>query len=113
MLVHGGLWATLTKPAKQQNVALSTLQPAAAAALQVYDKMMAAGFHPTATTYTALISAYCRADQLDKALEVGPYPCRSVQHPASLGEVELPPLMSPQVALPQVAGGPHVHLDIS
>ncbi len=58
----------------QPNLALSNLLPGAAAALQVYDKMMAAGFHPTATTYTALISAYCRADQLDKALEVGPTP---------------------------------------
>ena len=82
MLVHGGLWYTLPKPAKQQDLALSTLPQITAAASQVYDKMMAAGFHPTATTYTALISAYCRADQLDKALEVGPTPAAqcSIQH---------------------------------
>ena len=110
MLVHGGLWHKLPRPAKQQELALNILLPAAAA-LQVYDKMMAAGFHPTATTYTALISAYCRADQLDKALEVGPTPAAqcSIQHLSS----RAPALLFLQVALLQVASGPHVHPDIS
>jgi len=36
--------------------------------LQVYEMMSLRGFSPTATTYTALISAYGKADQLDNAL---------------------------------------------
>lgn len=32
--------------------------------------MLRLGFAPTATTYTALISSYGKAGQLDKALEV-------------------------------------------
>lgn len=35
---------------------------------QVFDIMTARGFTPTATTYTALISAHAKADRLDHAL---------------------------------------------
>lgn len=35
---------------------------------QVFDIMSARGFAPTATTYTALISAHAKADRLDHAL---------------------------------------------
>ena len=38
--------------------------------MQVYDRMVACGYAPTATTYTALISAYGKAGQLDNALQV-------------------------------------------
>ena len=40
------------------------------ATVQVYDRMVQSGFRPTATTYTALISAYGKAGQLDNALDV-------------------------------------------
>ena len=40
------------------------------AMVQVYDRMVQSGFRPTATTYTALISAYGKAGQLDNALDV-------------------------------------------
>ena len=36
----------------------------AEAALQVYDRMLADGSHPSATTYTALISAYGKAGKV-------------------------------------------------
>lgn len=36
--------------------------------LQVFARMMALGYVPTSTTYTALISAYGKAGQLDSAL---------------------------------------------
>ena len=37
--------------------------------MQVYARMMALGYVPTSTTYTALISAYGKAGQLDSALD--------------------------------------------
>lgn len=39
-------------------------------ALRIYERMLAAGAQPTATTYTALISAYGKNGQLDKALQI-------------------------------------------
>ena len=36
----------------------------------MYERMLAAGAQPTATTYTALISAYGKNGQLDKALQI-------------------------------------------
>lgn len=39
-------------------------------AAQVYERMLAAGIKPSATTYTALISAYGRSGQVEKALEI-------------------------------------------
>ena len=38
--------------------------------MQVYDRMQEESLEPTATTYTALVSAYCKSDDLDAALEV-------------------------------------------
>ena len=38
-------------------------------ALRIYERMLQAGAQPTATTYTALISAYGKNGQLDKALD--------------------------------------------
>lgn len=38
---------------------------------QVYDRMQAKGLEPTATTFTALVSAHCKSDNLQAALEVG------------------------------------------
>ena len=38
--------------------------------LQVYEQMQEQGLDPTATTYTALVSAHCKSDNLDAALEV-------------------------------------------
>ena len=40
--------------------------------LQVYEQMQEQGLDPTATTYTALVSAHCKSDNLDAALEVQP-----------------------------------------
>ena len=40
--------------------------------LQVYERMQEQGLDPTATTYTALVSAHCKSDNLDAALEVHP-----------------------------------------
>jgi pentatricopeptide repeat domain-containing protein 1 len=40
-----------------------------ARALAVYARLLAAGLRPTGTTYTALISAYAKGGQLDRALE--------------------------------------------
>lgn len=37
---------------------------------QVYDRLVNAGYEPTATTYTALISSYGKAGRLDEALGV-------------------------------------------
>jgi pentatricopeptide repeat protein len=37
--------------------------------LQVYQKLLESGLQPISTTYTALISAYGKAGQLDKALD--------------------------------------------
>lgn len=37
--------------------------------VQVYQKLLDAGLQPISTTYTALISAFGKAGQLDKALE--------------------------------------------
>jgi pentatricopeptide repeat domain-containing protein 1 len=37
--------------------------------LQVYQKLLEAGLQPISTTYTALISAYGKAGQLDNALD--------------------------------------------
>ena len=37
---------------------------------QVYDRMQERGLQPTATTYTALVSAYCKSDNLEAAMEV-------------------------------------------
>jgi pentatricopeptide repeat protein len=37
--------------------------------LQVYQKLLDAGLQPISTTYTALISAFGKAGQLDKAME--------------------------------------------
>ena len=39
-------------------------------ALKVYERMLRAGADPTATTYTALISAYGKNGQLDRALQI-------------------------------------------
>lgn len=39
-------------------------------ALKVYERMLTAGALPTATTYTALISAYGKNGQLDRALQI-------------------------------------------
>jgi pentatricopeptide repeat protein len=39
-------------------------------ALRIYERMLAAGAQPTATTYTALISAYGKNGQLEKALQI-------------------------------------------
>ena len=39
-------------------------------ALRIYERMLQAGAQPTATTYTALISAYGKNGQLDKALQI-------------------------------------------
>ena len=39
-------------------------------ALRVYKRMLAVGAQPTATTYTALISAYGKIGQLDRALQI-------------------------------------------
>ena len=39
-------------------------------ALKVYERMLTAGAQPTATTYTALISAYGKNGQLDRALQI-------------------------------------------
>jgi len=38
--------------------------------VQVYERLVSAGYEPTATTYTALISSYGKAGRLDEALEV-------------------------------------------
>ena len=38
--------------------------------VQVYERMQAQGLEPTATTYTALVSAHCKSDNLTAALEV-------------------------------------------
>lgn len=40
--------------------------------VQVYKRMQEQGLDPTATTYTALVSAHCKSDNLDVALEVHP-----------------------------------------
>lgn len=37
---------------------------------QVYERMLRSGYIPTSTTYTALISSYGKAGQLDRAIEV-------------------------------------------
>ena len=37
-------------------------------ALQVYERMLAEGTHPTATTYTALISAYGKTGKVSHPL---------------------------------------------
>lgn len=39
---------------------------------QVYERMQEQALAPTATTYTALVSAHCKSDNLDAALEVPP-----------------------------------------
>ncbi len=39
-------------------------------ALRVYKRMLAVGAQPTATTYTALISAYGKIGQLERALQI-------------------------------------------
>ena len=39
-------------------------------ALKIYERMLGAGAQPTATTYTALISAYGKNGQLNKALQI-------------------------------------------
>lgn len=39
-------------------------------AMQLYDRMISAGIKPSATTYTALISAHGKLGQVDKALVV-------------------------------------------
>ena len=38
--------------------------------MQVYARMQEQELEATATTYTALVSAYCKSDDLDAALEV-------------------------------------------
>jgi len=38
--------------------------------VQVYERMQEQELEATATTYTALVSAYCKSDDLDAALEV-------------------------------------------
>jgi len=38
--------------------------------MQVYERMQEQELEATATTYTALVSAYCKSDDLDAALEV-------------------------------------------
>ena len=37
--------------------------------LQVYQRLLEAGLQPISTTYTALISAYAKGGQLDRALD--------------------------------------------
>ncbi len=38
--------------------------------MQVYERMQEQELEATATTYTALVSAYCKSDDLDAALEL-------------------------------------------
>ena len=49
-------------------------------ALRVYKRMLAVGAQPTATTYTALISAYGKIGQLERALQIFQVSCRRAHH---------------------------------
>lgn len=62
-------------------------------ALRIYERMLAAGAQPTATTYTALISAYGKNGQLDKALQifqVRPSAAPGATHPPPLAGAGIP-----------------------
>ena len=49
---------------------LSSLRNGLLFGMQVYARMQEQSLEPTATTYTALVSAHCKSDDLDAALEV-------------------------------------------
>ena len=58
------------RPAPPAVIIACNMSGQAQEALRIYERMLAAGAQPTATTYTALISAYGKNGQLDKALQI-------------------------------------------